>query len=45
MIPHGSVAGAMKAVALAVAILVGVKMFSMLMLFMGLYDVERGWLF
>lgn len=44
MIAHGSVAGAIKAVALAVAILAGVKGISMLAVWLGLYSIEGGWM-
>lgn len=43
MITRGSVAGAMKAVALAIAILAGVKGISILAVWLGLYSVEKGW--
>lgn len=43
MIAHGSVAGAIKAVALVIAILAGVKIFSIIALELGLYTIEGGW--
>lgn len=43
MIRRDSVAGAIKAVALAVAILAGVKVFSALAVSLGLYSIEKGW--
>lgn len=44
MISRGSVAGAMKAVALAVAILAGLKLASIAALELGLYSIEGGWM-
>lgn len=44
MITYDSVVGAMKAVSLAVAILAGVKLFSALAVWLGLYSIERGWM-
>ena len=43
MISRDSIAGAIKAVALAVAILAGVKGISILAVWLGLYSVEKGW--
>lgn len=43
MIRRDSVAGAIKAVALAVAILAGLKGISLLAVCLGLYSVEKGW--
>ena len=44
MITHDSMVGAMKAVALTVAILAGVKAISILAVWLGLYSIEGGWM-
>lgn len=45
MIDKYTVVGAIKAVALAIAVLAGCKAFATLMLWTGLYSIDKGWFF